>query len=160
MMQNKTFPPEIETAVIRLGDHIRIDRKRRAISMAEMASRMFVTWKTLARLENGEPGVSLGVFAMAFWVLGLDRELLDVALPEKDRGGIFLERQRLPKRIRENPVRMIWKWEDGLWIAKFPAKGDRLNIPRIEHATMTLAGRCGIRIPEVRRISIKERTSS
>lgn len=48
------------------------------------------------------------------------------------------------------------EWEDGLWIAKFPAKGDRLNIPRIEYSTMTLAGRCGIRIPEVRLISMNE----
>jgi transcriptional regulator with XRE-family HTH domain len=97
------IPPEIETAISRMGDHIRIARKRRAISMAEMASRMFVSRKTLSRLENGEPGVSIGVFAMALWVLGLDRELLNVALPEKDRAGIFLERQRLPKRIRVKP---------------------------------------------------------
>ena len=100
MTRKMDIPPEIETTISRLGDHIQIARKRRAISMAEMASRMFVTRKTLSRLENGEPGVSLGVFAMALWVLGLDRELLDVALPEKDRAGIFLERQRLPKRIR------------------------------------------------------------
>ncbi|MDM8524936.1 HipA domain-containing protein [Desulfococcaceae bacterium HSG8] len=46
------------------------------------------------------------------------------------------------------------EWEDGLWIAKFPAKGDSLNIPRIEYAAMNLAGRCGIRIPEVRVISV------
>ncbi|MFP4349874.1 MAG: type II toxin-antitoxin system HipA family toxin [Desulfococcaceae bacterium] len=48
------------------------------------------------------------------------------------------------------------EWGDGLWIAKFPAKGDRLNIPRIEYAAMTLAGRCGIRTPEVRLISMNE----
>ena len=39
------------------------------------------------------------------------------------------------------------EWQDALWIAKFPARGDTLNIPRIEYATMTLAGKCGIRIP-------------
>ncbi len=49
------------------------------------------------------------------------------------------------------------EWEDGLWIAKFPAKGDSLNIPRIEYATMTLAGRCGIRIPEVRVVSVGDK---
>lgn len=41
------------------------------------------------------------------------------------------------------------EWKDALWIAKFPAKGDMLNIPRIEYATMLLAGHCGIRIPDV-----------
>jgi serine/threonine-protein kinase HipA len=39
------------------------------------------------------------------------------------------------------------QWQDALWIAKFPARGDTLNIPRIEYATMTLAGKCGIRVP-------------
>ncbi len=44
------------------------------------------------------------------------------------------------------------EWEDALWIAKFPAKDDTLNIPRIEYATMKLAEKCGIQIPEVRLI--------
>ena len=43
---------------------------------------------------------------------------------------------------------------DALWIAKFPAKGDTVNFPRVEYATMTLAQRCGITIPEVRVIDI------
>jgi serine/threonine-protein kinase HipA len=42
------------------------------------------------------------------------------------------------------------EWQDALWIAKFPARGDTLNIPRIEYATMTLAGKGGIRIPALR----------
>jgi serine/threonine-protein kinase HipA len=42
------------------------------------------------------------------------------------------------------------RWEDALWIAKFSAKADTMNVPRIEYATMTLARRCGIGIPEVR----------
>ncbi|MCP4579432.1 MAG: HipA domain-containing protein [Deltaproteobacteria bacterium] len=46
------------------------------------------------------------------------------------------------------------EWEDALWIAKFPAKDDTLNIPRIEYATLTLAQQCGIRIPEVHVVSI------
>ncbi len=68
--------------------------------MDEMASRMYVTRKTLSRLENGEPGVSLAVFSLALWVLGLDKDLLSVAIPEQDQVGVFLERQRLPKRVR------------------------------------------------------------
>ena len=40
-------------------------------------------------------------------------------------------------------------WEENLWIAKFTARGDTVSVPRIEFATMTLAGECGLRIPEV-----------
>jgi len=48
------------------------------------------------------------------------------------------------------------EWQDALWIAKFPARGDTVNIPRIEYATMTLAGKCGIRIPALRLQSVGE----
>ncbi len=41
-------------------------------------------------------------------------------------------------------------WGDTLWLAKFAAQGDTLNVPRLEYATMALAGRCGIEIPEIR----------
>lgn len=39
------------------------------------------------------------------------------------------------------------QWRDALWIAKFPARNDSVNIPRIEYAAMTLAGKCGINVP-------------
>ncbi len=99
LVQN-SLPPEIASMISQLGERIRIARKRRSITMEEMASRMFVTRKTLARLEKGAPGVSLAVFTSALWVLGIEKDLLDVALPERDKVGVFRERQRLPKRVR------------------------------------------------------------
>ena len=65
---------------------------------------MFVSRKTLFRLENGDPGISLGVFASALWVLGLDKDLFLIADPEKDKVGIFHERQQLSKRIRKKSI--------------------------------------------------------
>jgi hypothetical protein len=41
--------------------------------------------KSLSRLENGEPGVSLAVFSLALWVLGLDKDLLNIATPEQQQ---------------------------------------------------------------------------
>ncbi len=46
------------------------------------------------------------------------------------------------------------EWQDSLWIAKFPAKGDTINMPRLEYATMTLAGNCGLNVPEMRLIQV------
>jgi transcriptional regulator with XRE-family HTH domain len=104
MSQNRlsknSLPPEMADVISRLGERIRIARKRRGITMEEMASRMFVNRKTLARLEKGDSGVSLAVFVSALWVLGLDKDIRDVALPELDQVGIFHERKRLPERIR------------------------------------------------------------
>ena len=64
-----------------------------------MANRI-VTRKTLARLENGDPGVSRAVFASALRVLGLKKDLHEIAVPEHDKVGIYRERQRLPEMIR------------------------------------------------------------
>lgn len=99
------LPPEAAAALSRLGDHIRIARKRREMTLEELASQMFVTRKTLSRLENGDPGVSLAVLASALWVLGFDKDLLEIAQPEKDKVGIYRERQRLPKRVRPSKAR-------------------------------------------------------
>ena len=44
--------------------------------------------------------------------------------------------------------------DNALWIAKFPARGDTVNFPRIEYATMLLAKNCGITIPELRMVTV------
>ena len=38
----------------------------------------------------------------------------------------------------------------GLWVAKFPARDDRWNSAAVEAAMLSLAARCGIRVPELR----------
>lgn len=47
--------------------------------------------------------------------------------------------------------------DDALWIAKFPARGDTVNFPRIEYATMLLAKTCGITIPELRLVTVGDK---
>lgn len=96
----ESLPSEAATIIAQLGERIRIARKRRTITMEDMASRMFVTRKTLARLEKGDPGVSLAVFTAALWVLGLEKDLLEIAVPEHDKVGLFREKQRLPSTLR------------------------------------------------------------
>jgi len=49
------------------------------------------------------------------------------------------------------------EFNDALWIAKFPSKNDFLDIPRIEYATMSLAAVCGIKIPEIRIVTVAGR---
>ena len=97
----ETLPLYTSEIIFRLGERIRIARKRRRFSSEAMAKKMFISRKTLFRLEKGDPGISLGVFASALWVLGLDKDLLKIADPEKDKVGIFHDRQQLPKRIRK-----------------------------------------------------------
>ena len=100
MQARDALPGELRDVIVKLGAGVRVARKRRRLTMDQMASRMFVTRKTLSRLEHGDPGVSLAVFTSALWVLGLDHELSGVAVPEQDEVGLYRERQLLPKRVR------------------------------------------------------------
>lgn len=96
----QSLPPEAALIISQMAERIKIARKRRAITMEDMASRMFITRKTLARLEKGDPGVSLAVFVSALWVLGLEKDLLKIAAPDRDKIGLYREQQRLPERVR------------------------------------------------------------
>lgn len=68
--------------------------------MNDFAERMGVSLGTLARLERGEPGVSIGAFAMALLALGELRRLADVLDVSKDDTGLLLDLASLPRRIR------------------------------------------------------------
>lgn len=96
-----SLPFEITEHISQLGSRIRLARKRRKLTSEELAEKMFVSRKTLFRLENGDPGISLGIFASALWALGLDKDLSNIADPEQDKIGIFQERRNLPQRIRK-----------------------------------------------------------
>ena len=64
---------------------------------------MFVTRKTLNRLESGDPGVSMSVLAAALLTLGLESDLEKLANPEMDNTGNIIDREKYAKiqRIRQ-----------------------------------------------------------
>lgn len=101
----KGLPNESVIAIKALGNNVRLARKRRRLSQKDMASRMFVTQKTLSRLEAGEPGVSLSVVFSALHVLGLTDSARVIADPQQDKLGQWLEQRELPKRVRSDSTR-------------------------------------------------------
>jgi transcriptional regulator with XRE-family HTH domain len=68
--------------------------------VAILAERASISRTTLSKVEKGDPGVSLGIFATVLFVLGLIDRLSDLADPGHDTVGRELEEERLPKRIR------------------------------------------------------------
>lgn len=68
--------------------------------MAIMAERAFITRKTLARLERGDPGVSIGIYATVIFVLGMIDRLGGLVDSASDQLGRVLEDERLPRRVR------------------------------------------------------------
>jgi len=89
----------VERALAKLGGDIRAARLRRRIPTTLMAQRAFVTRTTLSKVEKGNPGVSLGIYATVLFILGMASRLEELADPRNDALGLQLDGERLPKRI-------------------------------------------------------------
>jgi transcriptional regulator with XRE-family HTH domain len=100
MAEKNSMPLGAVHALRKVGRDLAVARRKRGISTADMASRLFVSRDTLWRLERGDPTVSMGTLATAVFVLGLQDRLADLAAPERDAMGLSLDEQRLPQRIR------------------------------------------------------------
>jgi len=70
-----------------------------------MAERAFITRKTLARVEQGDPGVSMGIYASVLFVLGMADRIGGLVDSSTDRLGLQLEDEQLPQRIRPRKAR-------------------------------------------------------
>jgi len=86
-------------ALRKLGRDLALARRKRGISTADMASRLFISRDTLWRLERGDPTVAVGTLATAAFVLQLHDRLADLAAPASDELALSLDERRLPKRI-------------------------------------------------------------
>jgi DNA-binding XRE family transcriptional regulator len=65
-----------------------------------MAERVGVSKSTYLRVEKGDPTVSMGVYAMVIFVLGLGTPFEELVAPRRDEEGLLLDVERLPKRVR------------------------------------------------------------
>jgi transcriptional regulator with XRE-family HTH domain len=99
------LPIPVRRALAKLGDDIRTARIRRRITTTIMAERAFIDRKTLRRVERGNPGVSLGIYAIVLFVLGLTDRLAELADVRTDQVGLQLEEEQLPQRVRQRSLR-------------------------------------------------------
>jgi transcriptional regulator with XRE-family HTH domain len=83
-----------------LGADIHDARRRRRLTMAVIAERAFTSRATLQRVEAGDPGVSIGIYAAVLQALGLLDGLLAVADAARDTVGQSLATAALPQRVR------------------------------------------------------------
>lgn len=94
------LPIPVRRALEALGADIATARKRRGLTLAAMAERVFATRQTIARVERGDAGVSMGTYATVLFALGLVDRILDLAAPTRDQLGMDLENENLPRRVR------------------------------------------------------------
>ncbi len=95
-----TLPPKVRRSLVKLGVDLATARKKRNLTAAMMAERLGVAKSTYLRVEKGDPTVSMGVYAMALFVLGFGDALGEIVDPRRDDQGLLLDAERLPKRVR------------------------------------------------------------
>lgn len=100
MPTTQKIPIPARRALQKLGRDLALARRKRRISTADMAARLFVNRDTLWRMERGDPTVSVGTVATAAFVLQLHDRLANLAAPATDELALGLDESRVPKRIR------------------------------------------------------------
>jgi DNA-binding XRE family transcriptional regulator len=94
------LPIPVKNALRKLGRDIRDARRRRRIPAAIAAQRASISRTTLVKIEKGDPGVAIGIYATVLFVLGMADRLADLVAPKNDTVGLQLEEEHLPQRIR------------------------------------------------------------
>ena len=85
------MPPAVLSALERLGADLAVARLRRKESLASWSSRIGVSVPTLMRMEAGEPGVGIGIYATALWLIGQAGGLAELAMPGNDKGALEMD---------------------------------------------------------------------
>lgn len=99
MQSSAPLPIPAQIALKKLGCGIQTARKLRNISQAECAARAHIARGTLAKLEAGDPGVTLTALARVLTVFDLEFLLGDFLSLANDTLGQSLVNDLLPKRV-------------------------------------------------------------
>lgn len=84
----------------KLGQDLRHARLRRGLKMVLVSERAGISRETLAKIQKGDPGVSMGSYASVAFALGFGNRWLGFADVSVDPVGQALDEERLPKRVR------------------------------------------------------------
>ena len=90
----------VRRALTKLGSDLREARLRRNLPADVVASRAFTTRPTLRRIEAGDPGVGIGIYAAVLQAMGMLDGLGTLADPVNDTIGQRLSAEALPERAR------------------------------------------------------------
>ena len=99
------LPIPVRRALRKLGHDLRDARRRRRIPTKILAERASISRTTLNKVEKGEPGVSMGIYATVLFVLGMVNHLANLSDVHHDEVGLALEEENLPERIRNSANR-------------------------------------------------------
>jgi len=89
--------PLAKRLLIELGENLRMARLRRNLSIRVIAERVGVSVNTVASLEKGGPGISIGVVANVLHALGLSEDMRHLA-KDDSFGRKLQDMELMPKK--------------------------------------------------------------
>jgi transcriptional regulator with XRE-family HTH domain len=99
-------PPRLAQALAKLGADLKNARRRRRMPMAYAADLARISRSTLHKVERGDPGVSLGIFAAVLLGYGMIERLERLVDVRWDWAGVAQQEDRMPRRIRRHRRRL------------------------------------------------------
>ena len=94
--------PSTQKVLNEFGGNIKLARLRRKLSAEQIAERANISRSTLWLVEKGTPSVAIGTYVQVLFVLGLEKDLLQIALDDKLgrklQDANLLVKKRAPKK--------------------------------------------------------------
>ncbi|MBG0789923.1 MAG: helix-turn-helix transcriptional regulator [Desulfovibrionaceae bacterium] len=100
----KKLPISVRSGLKNLGESLKKARLRRRLKMVTVADRAGISRETLAKIQKGDPGVSMGNYAAVIFALGLGTDWMGLADISEDKVGQALDEERIPRRARDLKV--------------------------------------------------------
>ena len=100
----KKFSVSVRSGLKRLGADLKNARLRRRLKMVTIADRAGISRETLAKIQKGDAGVSMGSYASVIFALGLGTGWMALADIFNDETGQALDEERIPQRARDYKV--------------------------------------------------------
>ena len=96
--------PSLQKVLKEFGENIKLARLRRKLSAEQVAERANIARSTLWLIEKGSPSVAMGAYTQVLLVLGLEKDLLEVAaddkLGRKLQDAKLITKERAPKKLK------------------------------------------------------------
>ena len=71
----KMMPRALDQALKQMGEQIKLARRRRHLSMQDIAERATVTRLSISKVEHGDHTVSMGIYARVLYALNLEKDI-------------------------------------------------------------------------------------
>lgn len=82
-IKKQTIFPKYNLILEKMGENIKIARKRRKLTTTQVAERAAVSRSTLYLIESGNPSVAMGAYFNVLRVLGLQDDFLKLAADDE-----------------------------------------------------------------------------